>query len=239
MNKTLFFDFWFRPPNAQNLLPKICTKSPISRLVWQIDRRCLGLPWCFWVGWTIQWNHETCGADLCSHGNEIWARRGDPVAYQLVCTLYQVVCVLSLVVGGTAPTDTYEVALLNGCDLQDASQFIPASQQQQQQQLAVLYNNNILPISEYIRQSALAHSWTVQMLSWWSSKICPPPIFEALKILDLMALESPSVFIMRDSIYATARIYHANSVCLSHVCIVSKRLNISSKFFHYLLGPSF
>ena len=28
--KTLFFDFWFRPPNAQNLLPKICTKSPMS-----------------------------------------------------------------------------------------------------------------------------------------------------------------------------------------------------------------
>jgi len=42
--KTLFFDFWFRPPDAQNLLPKICTKSPITRLVWQIDRRCLGLP---------------------------------------------------------------------------------------------------------------------------------------------------------------------------------------------------
>ena len=43
--KTLFFDFWFRPPNAQNLLPKICNcaKSPISRLVSQIDRRCLGL----------------------------------------------------------------------------------------------------------------------------------------------------------------------------------------------------
>jgi len=33
--KTLFFDFWFRPPNAQNLLPKICTctKSPITPLV--------------------------------------------------------------------------------------------------------------------------------------------------------------------------------------------------------------
>jgi len=26
-------DFSFRPPNAKNLLPKICTKSPISRLV--------------------------------------------------------------------------------------------------------------------------------------------------------------------------------------------------------------
>jgi len=36
--KTLFFDFWFMPPNAQNLLLKICNckKSPLSRLVWQI-----------------------------------------------------------------------------------------------------------------------------------------------------------------------------------------------------------
>jgi len=24
-------------PDAQNLLPKICTKSPISRLIWKID----------------------------------------------------------------------------------------------------------------------------------------------------------------------------------------------------------
>jgi len=31
-------------PNTQNLLLKICTKSPISRLVWQIDRGCLRLP---------------------------------------------------------------------------------------------------------------------------------------------------------------------------------------------------
>jgi len=53
--------------------------------------------------------------------------------------------VLLIVVGGTAPADTYEVALLNGCDLQDASQFVQVSQQHQQ--LAVLYNNNILPIS--------------------------------------------------------------------------------------------
>ena len=89
--KTLFFDFCFMPPNAQNLLLKICTKiaynsacmadrpemfganrgfsgmadsiepckilradpcchgneictkSPITWLVWQIDRRCFGL----------------------------------------------------------------------------------------------------------------------------------------------------------------------------------------------------
>jgi len=29
------------------------------------------------------------------------------------------------------------------------------------------------------------------------------------------------------------------SVCLSHACIVSKRLNVSSKFFYLLIGSSF
>jgi len=69
--KTVFFDFCFRPPNAQNLLPEICTKSPISQLVWQIDRICLGLPGGF-RRWPIQWNHaKCCGADPCCHGNEM------------------------------------------------------------------------------------------------------------------------------------------------------------------------
>jgi len=82
--KTLFFDFWFRPPNAQNLLPKICTQLPLNLLVWQIDRRCLRLPGGF-RGWPIQWNHaKCCGANPCCHGNEIWARHGDPVAHRLV-----------------------------------------------------------------------------------------------------------------------------------------------------------
>jgi len=67
----LFLDFWFRPLNDQNLLPKIHTKSPISRLVWQIDRRCLGLLGGF-RRWPIQWNHaKCCEADPCYHGNEI------------------------------------------------------------------------------------------------------------------------------------------------------------------------
>jgi len=73
--KTVVFDFWFRPPNAQNLLPKICncTKSPITQLVWQIDRRCLRLLGGF-RGWPIQWNHvQCCGVDPCCYGNEIWA----------------------------------------------------------------------------------------------------------------------------------------------------------------------
>jgi len=38
------------------LMLKICTKSPISWLVWQIDRRCLGLPGDF-RAWPIQWNY--------------------------------------------------------------------------------------------------------------------------------------------------------------------------------------
>ena len=82
--KLFFFDFPFRPPNVKNLLPKICTKSPITRLVWQIVRRYLHLPGDF-RGSPIQWNHaKCCGANPCCHGSDIWARRGDLVAYQLV-----------------------------------------------------------------------------------------------------------------------------------------------------------
>jgi len=36
-------------------------------------------------GWPIQWNYaKCCGADPSCHGNEISARRGNPVAYRLV-----------------------------------------------------------------------------------------------------------------------------------------------------------
>jgi len=49
-------------------------KSPITRLVWQIDQRCLGLSGGFW-GWPIQWNHaKCCRADPCCHNNEIWSK---------------------------------------------------------------------------------------------------------------------------------------------------------------------
>jgi len=69
--KTLFFDFWFRPLTPKIYSPKFGTKSPITRRVWQIDRRCLGLLGSFW-GWLIQWKHTKCrGADPCCHGNEI------------------------------------------------------------------------------------------------------------------------------------------------------------------------
>jgi len=43
----------------QRNLGYFCTESPISRLVWQIDGRCLGLPGGF-RGWPIQWNHAKC-----------------------------------------------------------------------------------------------------------------------------------------------------------------------------------
>ena len=56
------------------LMPKIyswkignCTKSPISRVVWQIDRRCLGLPGGF-RGWPIKWNHAKCCAMATKFG---------------------------------------------------------------------------------------------------------------------------------------------------------------------------
>jgi len=72
---------------GRRLLPwqrNLGTKSPITQLVWQIDQRCLDLLGGF-RGWPIKWNPaKCCEADPCGHGNDIWARRGDPVAYRLV-----------------------------------------------------------------------------------------------------------------------------------------------------------
>ena len=37
-------------------------------------------------GWPIQRSHaKCCRADPCCHGNDIWHKRGDPVAYRIVC----------------------------------------------------------------------------------------------------------------------------------------------------------
>ena len=102
--------FWSRPPNAQNLLPKICTKSPISWLVWQIDRRCLGLLGGF-RGWPLQWNHaKCCGAAHCCHGNRIWPRRGDLNAYRLVSVT---VCVSDSFVSNYWPSPIWYCAHRN------------------------------------------------------------------------------------------------------------------------------
>jgi len=73
--KTLFFDIDLGP-----LTPKIAcdnTSPPVVAL--SARQLCLGK-----VG-----NPLNFGADPCCHGNEIWARHGDPVAYRLVyCTYY-------------------------------------------------------------------------------------------------------------------------------------------------------
>jgi len=76
LQNCIFFDFWFRPPNAQHLLPKICncTKSPISRLVWHIDRRRLGLLGGFSGMADSMEAYKLSWAEPCCHGNEIWAK---------------------------------------------------------------------------------------------------------------------------------------------------------------------
>jgi len=71
-------------PLKPKIIPQNLHKLPISWFVWQIDWRCLGLPGSF-RGWLIQWKHaKCCGVDPYCHGNKIWARHGDPVAYRLV-----------------------------------------------------------------------------------------------------------------------------------------------------------
>jgi len=42
-------------------------------------------------------------ADLCCHGNEIWSRRGDPVAYRLVNIIYHL-HQRGVVIGGGPPS---------------------------------------------------------------------------------------------------------------------------------------
>ena len=81
--KKLFLDFWFRPKRPkftpQNL-HKIAYKSACMAYRLEMFGPTRGFS-----GWLIQWNNaKCCGADPCCHGNEIWARRGDTVAYQLV-----------------------------------------------------------------------------------------------------------------------------------------------------------
>jgi len=73
--KKLVFDYYLGPLTPKIYSPKFAKKSPLTRLLWQIDRTRLHLPWGF-RGWPIQWNHaKCCGPDPCCHDNEIWARR--------------------------------------------------------------------------------------------------------------------------------------------------------------------
>jgi len=70
----------FTPQN----LHKIACKSACTA-----DRPEMFRPTRGFSGWPIQWNRaKCCGADPCWHGNEIWARHGDPVAYRLVVMCY-------------------------------------------------------------------------------------------------------------------------------------------------------
>ena len=68
------FDLGLLTPKIDS--PKFGKKSPISRLVRQIDRRCFDLLGDF-RGWRIQCNHaKSCTTDPCCHGNDICARHG-------------------------------------------------------------------------------------------------------------------------------------------------------------------
>ena len=89
---TSIFDLGPLTPKIDS--PKFEQKSPITRLVWQIEQRCLRLIGGF-RGWPIEWNHaECCGADPCCHGKEIWANFGyflpkSPMS-RLVCQINQI-----------------------------------------------------------------------------------------------------------------------------------------------------
>jgi len=75
--KKLFFDFWFRPPKPQNLLPKICHEIAYKSTCMADRPEMFGSTTLLggFRGWPIQWNHiKCCGADPCFHGNEILAK---------------------------------------------------------------------------------------------------------------------------------------------------------------------
>jgi len=89
-NRAIFWPLVLREPSTKHcssifdlgpLTPKIdsakfCQKSPITRLVWQIDQICLRLIGGF-RGWPIEWNHTKCDrADPRCHGNEKLANLG-------------------------------------------------------------------------------------------------------------------------------------------------------------------
>jgi len=78
--ETLFVDFWFRPPNTQNLLPKIYTKSPLTWLVWQIDWRCLRLTGFSGMADSVEPCNMLWGRPLLP-----WQRNWHKIAYKSAC----------------------------------------------------------------------------------------------------------------------------------------------------------
>ena len=57
--KMLFFDFWFRPPNPQNVLPKIRHKIAYKSACMAYRPEIFG-PTTGFRGWPMQWNHAKC-----------------------------------------------------------------------------------------------------------------------------------------------------------------------------------
>jgi len=86
--------FDLRPLTPKIDSTKFDKNSPITRLVWKIDRRCLRLIGGF-RKWPIRWNHvQCCEADSCCYGNNIWANLGyfskkSPMS-RLVCQIDQI-----------------------------------------------------------------------------------------------------------------------------------------------------
>ena len=100
-------------------------------------------------------------------------------------------------------------------------------------QMRIVFSNSTM----LLLATGQLHNVTWRRQNWWT------------KLHDGNAQKQAHDLVLiftRDSIYAIARICHANSVCPSvrlsvrpsHACIVSKRLNVSSKFFHHLIGPT-
>ena len=79
------------PLTAKIYSQKFAQKLPISRIVWQIDRRCLGLTEFSGMADSM----EPCKmlwANPCCRDNEIWASRGDQVAYRLIGCFFSRPC---------------------------------------------------------------------------------------------------------------------------------------------------
>jgi len=91
--------FWFSQWNLAIFWPSVLhvpvlqfTTQNLHKIAYKsacmADRPEMFGPTRGFSGWPIQWNHaKCCGDNPCCHGNEIWARHGDPVSYWLVVIL--------------------------------------------------------------------------------------------------------------------------------------------------------
>ena len=75
------------PPTPTICSPKFA-QNRLYKSACMADRPEMFGPTRGFSGWPITLNlAKCCGADPCCHGNEIWVRRGDPVAYRLVLSV--------------------------------------------------------------------------------------------------------------------------------------------------------